>query len=265
LWYNQDVLAKAGNEPPRTLAELEASFERLSDQGYLPLSLGGSTGWSVLAWIGLLDLRLNGAEAHQALLKGERSFADPSLLPVYGTLLRWRSRRWLDPDASTQQWNEAFGKVKNGTAAFMLMGSFAASSAGNAPLAFMTLPPANPSLPRAETAQVQGFALAANAGKPEAALALVGSYLEARATSPAGDGSRVSALRPASRQDTAPSTLKASQEAILATTSLLLPPLDRVLENRALNEIYGLLRIFLSPQVQMNAESLGRNLEAARR
>ena len=42
----------------------------------------GSTPWVASGWFDYLNLRINGADYHRALLAGQRSFTDPEVVAV---------------------------------------------------------------------------------------------------------------------------------------------------------------------------------------
>lgn len=50
MYYNKDVLAAAGLEPPQTWADLLGAVATLKDQGITPIALGGADKWPTLMW-----------------------------------------------------------------------------------------------------------------------------------------------------------------------------------------------------------------------
>ncbi|RRO20403.1 extracellular solute-binding protein [Saccharopolyspora rhizosphaerae] len=71
LYFNKDVYAATGLQPPRTWNELLHQVPRLQQAGYLPIALGGADAWTYLMWEEAVVDRVAGPEAFQAVLDGE--------------------------------------------------------------------------------------------------------------------------------------------------------------------------------------------------
>jgi raffinose/stachyose/melibiose transport system substrate-binding protein len=77
MWYNKDLLAKAGiTEPPATWTELLAAIEALKAAGITPIAVGEGDPWTGAFWWEYIALRLCGSEKMLAAVKA-RSLADP--------------------------------------------------------------------------------------------------------------------------------------------------------------------------------------------
>jgi len=67
FWYNTQVLADAGVEPPSTFAELIAAGPALKDAGVIPLALGGQAWQERLTFLSVL-LAEGGPDVYKAVL-----------------------------------------------------------------------------------------------------------------------------------------------------------------------------------------------------
>lgn len=82
IYYNREVFAQYGLEPPTTWDEFIQVCETLLLNGETPLALGGQDAWMTLLWFDYLNLRLNGADVHRALLQGQLPYTDARLQDV---------------------------------------------------------------------------------------------------------------------------------------------------------------------------------------
>lgn len=82
LYYNKDLFAAAGIEPPATWDDLIASCAVFNDQGVIPVALGNVNRWTGSFWFMNLVLRSGGAEPFaNAFNRVEgASFADPAFI-----------------------------------------------------------------------------------------------------------------------------------------------------------------------------------------
>ncbi|GAB3484529.1 extracellular solute-binding protein [Nocardiopsis coralliicola] len=81
FFYNTEVFADLGLEPPRTWAELTGAVEALADSGVVPLSLAGQNLWTNMMYLEYLVNRVGGREPLQAVLARERgAWSHPAFL-----------------------------------------------------------------------------------------------------------------------------------------------------------------------------------------
>jgi len=194
LFYNPTVLKTAGIEPPRGWNALTAAFASLKKRGVVPVAVGAAFAWPALAWVSALDLRLNGADAHRALLAGTRRFDDAGMRKVYTTLIDWKTRGWFDPQAATRNWPEALAEVSSGRAGFVLLGAFGLSRVTDpAALAFLPLPDIG-GVPQGDLASIQGFAVSARSKSIEAAVRLADASIAAGSPGQTAEAFRSSAV-----------------------------------------------------------------------
>lgn len=81
IYFNKDVMAKAGVEPPTTWDELLDSVAALKDAGVAPFALAGGSKWPLLMWQEYLVDRVGGPEVFNAILAGEKdSWSAPAVV-----------------------------------------------------------------------------------------------------------------------------------------------------------------------------------------
>ncbi len=89
IYYNRAIFDQYGLQPPATWDEFIQICDLLKANGEIPLSLSGQDTWMTMLWFDYLDLRLNGADVHQALLAGQLPYSDArvqSVMDAWGTL-----------------------------------------------------------------------------------------------------------------------------------------------------------------------------------
>ncbi|WP_431867616.1 extracellular solute-binding protein [Nocardiopsis eucommiae] len=81
MYYNKPVLAAAGLQPPRTLAELHEAIDVLQADGVTPIVLPGAQGWTQLMWFSYLVDRTGGPDVFQAIVDEEEgAWRHPAVL-----------------------------------------------------------------------------------------------------------------------------------------------------------------------------------------
>lgn len=178
VFYKKSAFASWGIEPPTTWDGFIALCDDLKGRGVHPLTNGiGTTPWMASGWFDYLDLRINGAEYHRALLAGERSFTDPEVVAVmeqYARLIPY-----FHPNQTSWDSQQAVTPMVNDEAAMYLVGAFAMQyfpQAQRDDLDFFSVPTIDASVPSAEEAPTDGYFAAAASDNPDGAKALL-SYL----------------------------------------------------------------------------------------
>ncbi|MCB0093402.1 MAG: extracellular solute-binding protein, partial [Caldilineaceae bacterium] len=85
IYYNREVFAENGLQPPQTWEEFLDACETLILNGVYPIALPRNAPWNTSLWFDYLDMRLNGAAFHRALIAGEESFTDERVRNVFLT------------------------------------------------------------------------------------------------------------------------------------------------------------------------------------
>lgn len=124
FWYNTQVLADAGVEPPSTYAELIAAGPALKEAGVIPLALGGQAWQERLTFLSVL-LAEGGPDLYKAVLSDNDTEAAESdgyrqAAETYAAL-----RELVDEGSPGRNWNDATSMVITGKAAVQIMGDWA--------------------------------------------------------------------------------------------------------------------------------------------
>lgn len=280
LFYNKEVLSQNGIGQSANIDELERNFALLKSKGTTPLALGSAFGWPALALLSQIDIALNGPEAYLALTRGERSFDNPDMLPVYERLALWRDKGWVSADAAAKNWPDALTDIESGSAAFAFLGSFAQTRLDKQNTIAFAAFPANQSEAIVLLSLVQGFAVPADARNPEAALALADVYVSGGARGHVGDGYRVEVIvqtapseeaeksgsdsveKPGSKGEKTESSIQTFQKELLKN-AVAVPQLDRALPAQRVYDINAVMTRFFAPKSAMSAAELSAALTAA--
>lgn len=95
LWYNADILAAAGVEPPTTWDEFVEAAQTVYDYGVTPISVAGGDGWTLTDWFENVYLRSAGADLYDQLTNHEISWTDDSVKEALGYLAEIWRHEWL--------------------------------------------------------------------------------------------------------------------------------------------------------------------------
>ncbi len=178
VFYKKSAFATWGVEPPTTWDGFIALCDQLKARGIHPLTNGiGTTPWMAAGWFDYLNLRINGADYHRALLAGERSFTDPEVVAVleqYARLIPY-----FHPNQTSWDEQQAVTPMVNNEAAMYLAGAFVTQHFPDDQrddLDFFSVPTIDPSVPSAEEAPTDGYFAAARTDNPDGAKALL-SYI----------------------------------------------------------------------------------------
>ncbi|WP_027943328.1 extracellular solute-binding protein [Amycolatopsis taiwanensis] len=80
LFYNKDLFAQVGAQPPRTWDELMALVPKFNAAGIAPLSIGGQSKWPQLMWEEYLVDRIGGPEVFNAIAANKPgAWSDPAV------------------------------------------------------------------------------------------------------------------------------------------------------------------------------------------
>ena len=83
IYYNKEVFAQFGLEPPDTWEEFIAICDTLLANGITPMSLAGQNPFISIYWFEYLNMRLNGPEFHRDLIAGQVDFLDQRVAEVW--------------------------------------------------------------------------------------------------------------------------------------------------------------------------------------
>lgn len=184
IYYNKQVFAQYGLEPPQTWAEFLVICDTLMANGETPLAISGNEPWNIYLWFEYLNLRINGAAFHRDLLAGRERYDDPRVRNVLET---WRSlfvngyfiedRRTVGGLAvATALVREDKGMLRGPKAAMALLDTYTVGSLPapfQAELDFFRFPIMDPSIPVANILVPFGYVVPVGAEHLPATMAFL--------------------------------------------------------------------------------------------
>lgn len=173
VWYRADLFDELGLQPPETWDELLNLCQSLRAEGLIPFTVA-ETGWTapLARWFTILNLRINGAEFHQALMSGSIPFDDARVRAVFERWLELYDAQCFEDPSNNVNYGQAINRLSNGQAAMYNLGEWLFESLDSEveqKLDFFRFPTLDPSVPNAEIAHVYGSYLPAGSPEPEAA------------------------------------------------------------------------------------------------
>ena len=123
LWSNSAVLAANGIEQPATWDEFFAAADTLKAAGVTPLALGDIDKWAGVNLFEQILLSHLGAEDYRGVWAGTVPWTDTRVTDALTTFARVLDH--VNEDHATLSWDQAAGKVLDGSAAFNVMGDWA--------------------------------------------------------------------------------------------------------------------------------------------
>ena len=182
IYYNKQIFAQFGLQPPGTWDEFIQLCETLWLNGLTPLSVSGADPFMGTLWLDYLDLRLNGPEFHRQFSAGEVGYDDPRLRSVFELWASLVEKGYFVQTAGRMGIGDALAAVAParaaGDAPVAMVLSGPAFMGGLAPeqrdlLGFFPFPTLDPSQPPAEVVMSIGYIVPAQAPQRDAALAFV--------------------------------------------------------------------------------------------
>ena len=123
MWYNPAKLKEWGVTPPKTWDEFFATCKTLQGKGLdAPLVMGEN--WTQQHLWESVALGVLGPNDYEALWSGKLSFSDPKAVKVWETF--GKVLEYANKDAAGISWQQATDRIVEGTAAFNIMGDWAA-------------------------------------------------------------------------------------------------------------------------------------------
>lgn len=173
VWFNTNVFNRHNLTPPETWEELLAVCDTLSAVGQTPFTVSVA-GWSppTARWFTYLNMRVNGPEFHESLLRGRESFTDPRVFAVFEHWQEMLDHNCFSERVTSVGYSTAATELINGDAAMYLLGEWLSESYPRgfpSQIDFFAFPVIDPEIPNAEIAHFFGSFLHADAQNPEEA------------------------------------------------------------------------------------------------
>ncbi|MFF4758467.1 extracellular solute-binding protein [Streptomyces sp. NPDC001292] len=124
IYYNKDVLAKAGVKPPKTWADFTASLGTLKQRGELPIQFGNLDKYPAIHTFGVLQDQLGGAQARDTVLGRGQGFDNAYTKDAAATLSDWVKKGYLPKGANGLGYDDAAKKFAGGDGAYLITGTW---------------------------------------------------------------------------------------------------------------------------------------------
>jgi len=126
IFYNKQVLAGHNIQVPVNWEDFLAACQTLKKNQLEPIAIGSRDPWVVAAWFDYLNLRINGLDFHQGLLRGEIAFTDQRVVKVFEYWAELIKAQYFLAGHEQLKWNEAMPYLFRDLAGFTLIGNFLA-------------------------------------------------------------------------------------------------------------------------------------------
>jgi len=124
LWYNKQIFADNGLNPPQTFDEFFEIADKLQEQGIIPLTMGTKDGWEAAHVFETVLIAKLGAEGYSGLWTGETKWSDPGVTEALETFKKMVT--YVNPDHAAFTWDEAYEYIIDGKGAMGIMGDWVA-------------------------------------------------------------------------------------------------------------------------------------------
>ena len=124
IYYRKSVFKKLNLSVPETWDDFLRICELLQQQNIVPITIGAKYNWPAAAWFDYLDLRLNGLDYHQRLLKGEIPFTDQGVVNVFKEWKNLLDKSYFVRQHNNWKWAEAMPFLYHKMAGMTLIGNF---------------------------------------------------------------------------------------------------------------------------------------------
>ncbi|WP_186319248.1 ABC transporter substrate-binding protein [Streptomyces sp. SAJ15] len=144
LYYNKDVLTKAGLRPPTTWEEFTDGLARLKAAGELPVQFGNLDKYPAIHTFGVLHGRLGADRARATVFGRGDGFDTAATREAAATLAHWVDRGYLPAGANGLGYDDAAKKFAAGSGGYLITGTWQLAELKRAMgdrLGFMPPPP----------------------------------------------------------------------------------------------------------------------------
>lgn len=188
VFYNKQVFADNGIEPPKTWEELEAAAEKLKAAGVTPFGATVDGRWPAFIWFQEFLVRQDPA-LYDRLMNGEAKYTDPEVETAFKTWKEWIDKGYFtDPSISfgTAGTNAMASLFAQGKLGMILVGTWYAATlqeAGMSPdeIGLFIMPNQKADMAPAVIFETGPLLLAANSGQAENAMKVADFWMSAPA------------------------------------------------------------------------------------
>jgi len=165
FYYKKSLFAKLGLQPPKTWEEFLKVGEVLKSKNIDPITIGTKNHWPSAGWFDYLNLRINGLDFHQALMRGKVPYTDDRVRQVFNTWKVLVDQQFFSESSEERNWKQGLPYLYREKAGMTLIGNFVEQ---HLPLqlvedmAFFKFPKINENLPFYEEAPTEIFMIPKN-------------------------------------------------------------------------------------------------------
>lgn len=124
LFYNKDLFAQIGAEPPKTIEEFEEVADKFIAQGIVPMALGEKDVWrGGHFFCNLIDKGL-GAAANNELGAHTRKYTDPDVVSLFTLMSDWNKKGYFGEKPVTYDHDAEKAMFHSGQSAMHINGSW---------------------------------------------------------------------------------------------------------------------------------------------
>jgi multiple sugar transport system substrate-binding protein len=124
VFYRKSVWAKYGYTEPKTLDEFTALCKQMQKDKLEPIAFADKDGWPAMGTFDILNMRINGYQAHVDLMAGKTAWDSTQVATVFDT---WKSLLPYHQSASLgRTWQEAAQSLQKKQTGMYFLGLFVA-------------------------------------------------------------------------------------------------------------------------------------------
>ncbi|MCW2634156.1 MAG: extracellular solute-binding protein family 1 [Blastococcus sp.] len=124
IFYNADIFAKQGIDPPESLADLQAASEKLRDAGITPMAVGDKEGWEGGHLLSMALSSAVGSNGMQDLLAGDASWESPEVVEALSFWKKANENGLLPESPTSVDYDTSLSYYYTGDAAMIPTGSW---------------------------------------------------------------------------------------------------------------------------------------------
>lgn len=170
IYYRKDIFEEVGLTPPETWEEMLAACDTLNAAGITPFTIVGG-GWPppMGFWFTGVNLRLNGPEFHERLMRGQERYDGPEVRAVFEHIQEMFDHDCFAFNTYSNSYNRAISQFENGDVAMYNHGEWLyefIDEETQEQTGFFPYPVINPDVGNGELVPMFGAFMHANAENP---------------------------------------------------------------------------------------------------
>jgi len=124
IFYNKEIFARVGVEPPKTIAEFEEVCDKLLAAGYIPIALGERDVWRAGHIFNNLIMKTFGAQGVTDLANRKLAYDSPEIISIFAKIKEYYNRGYFGPNPVNMDYNMEKTAFHTGKSAMHMDGSW---------------------------------------------------------------------------------------------------------------------------------------------